>query len=469
MRRTALVLLVLTAMLAGCRSAAPGPTTPPPDVPSPPAPTATPTATQPVADSPAPPPPPNNPDVRAANGEFEITGLKNPSYVIFSPSGGQAVLRDDSGHYLLSLGVARLAQVPELNPLEPPTFWSEAELLWLDKDGKLQLRDLATGHDRLIHDFTTHVIHEVMPGDTHYVANREQGIVQQGYRFGQIVTGKLGEPIYTQLLEVGHLIGRMATGPVLAVEGYRGGPLWAFSPGGEKRLLSQEPAYFVQLSPDRKQALWLTGPAPKASWRDLLKPAVAHADGPYDPPLSDLWTWNGQGDPVRIPLGGTFSARAAFSPDGTRIALALGGAFLGPQMNQKPGRLAVVEGGKIRTLATIDGYVGLGPWLGADGFRYMPPMEKTGGQAPIQRIDMNGQKSVFSGGMWYEAGNRAGDRLILDWRGATSTVTWSNATRTAKVNYNPNGDLRRPLYVPDTAPYLPFATDKGGLRLLPLK
>lgn len=446
-------LAVLIAVLVGCSGRASVPVAAPPADPAPPK----------AVDS-----PPAAPAVRAVGDDLEVTGFKYLGWLVWSPAGSQALLTVDNRVYLLGPAGPSLTLISEFLPIEPVTFWSEQEVVW-QRDGRLQVRDLITGQDRLLHDFRTHgIIHFLRPGDTHYVVNREQGVVQQGYRFGSIVAGKLGGQEERVLIELGHLIGRMKGGQVLAVEGYRGGPLWSLSGTGEKTLLSKDPAYFVQVSPDGGRALWLTGPAPKTSWLNLFGPAVAHADGPYDPPLSDLWTWDGAGAPTRIPLGSTLSARAEFSPDGARIALALNEAFIGPEMREKPGRLAVVEGGKIRRLATYEGWVGMGPWLGSDGFRVMPPVEKTGAQAPILKLDLGGKESTFSGGIWDQAGTREGQHLIVDWKGEVTTVHWNRSAASAQVRFSPNDHLGHPVYVEPSAPYLPFASE-GRLRLVPLK
>lgn len=457
MRRTALLLAVILAVLTGCAGQPPAPAPPPaPPVPPP---------SQPPPPRTQQGPAPVQPEVRTVEEDLELTGLEETRSVTWSPSGRRAVVLAKSGAYLLDTEGPSLEPLAGFAPLHRPIFWAETDLLWM-KEGRLLLRDLGTGEDRLLHDFRGLVIHFLRPSDTHYVVNREQGVVQQGYRFGTIVAGELGKEGERVLIETGHLIGRMKNGLVLAVEGYRQGPLWAISPTGEKRLLSEAPAYFVQLSPDGERALWLTGSPPRASWLDLFGPAVAHADGPYDPPLTDLWTWDGAGDPVRIPLGGTFSARAAFSPDGKRIALALNEPFrefIGPEMPKRPGRLAVVEAGAIRPLATFEDWVGLGMWLGNDGFRFMPPMEKTGAQAPIMRIDLKGEQTTFSS-FWLQAGIPEGENLILDWKGDLSTVYWKGAAAPARVRYSPNDHLGHPIYVGPSAPYLPFS-GKGSLWL----
>jgi hypothetical protein len=470
MRRTALLLAVILAVLAGCAGQPPAPAPQPPAAEPSPPPAPQPRAAEPSPSSPpAPPvPPPSQPlhprtqqgpapvqpEVRTVLDDLEVTGLEETRSVTWSPSGRRAIVLAKSGAYLLDTEGPSLEPLTGFAPLERPAFWAETELLWM-KEGKLLLRDLTTGEDRPLHDFGAHVIHFLRPSDTHYVVNRDQGIVQQGYRFGTIVAGELGKEGERVLIETGHLIGRMKNGLVLAVEGYRQGPLWAILPTGEKRLLSEAPAYFVQLSPGGERALWLTGSPPKASWLDLFGPAVAHADGPYDPPLTDLWTWDGAGDPVRIPLGGTFSARAEFSPDGKRIALALNESFIGPEMWTGPGRLAVVEAGTIRPLATFEGWVGLGMWLGSDGFQFSPPArEKTGAQAPIMRIDLKGEQTTFST-WWDQANTPEGERLIVDLHGNPSTVYWRGAAAPARVRYSPS--LGYLVYVGPSAPYLPIS------------
>lgn len=366
-----------------------------------------------------------------------------------------AVVLAKSGAYLLDKAEPSIVRL-DLAPWGTPVFWTESELFW-EKKGCLQVRDLTNGTDRLLHDFGAPGAHFLRLGDTRYVFNREKGVVTQGYHFGTIVAGQLGSPQETALIDTGHLIGRMTNGQVLAVEGYRGGPLWVVTDTGQKRLLSKEDAYFVQLSPDGNRALWLTRGPQKSAWLDLFKPAAAHADPPYDPPLADLWTWNGSDDPVRIPLGGTFSARAKFSPDGRYIALALNGAFSETETADQPGRLAVVVGNEMRPLATFDGRVGLGIWLGGDGFSYSPPSrDRAGGQAPIMRIDLTGKQTQFSGGVWYETVTHDGKRLIIDWKGDFASVHWSDSAHEARINVNPNEQPGSVLYVPSSAPYLPF-------------
>jgi hypothetical protein len=460
-------LLVAVLVLVGCtpqagRSPVPASDRPAPTVASPVS-----QETPPVSATPKPPQAPlPTPSAelgaRFAGEDLELTGLGDVRSITWSPSGRTAVVAAHAGWYLLDTEEPSLKPLPAFKPMETPAFWSESDLLWLN-EGRLQLRNLTTGEDRLLHDFGAPVIHFVRPDDTRYIANREQGRVQQGYRFGTIVAGALGGQDETVLLETGHLIGRMAGGQVLAVEGPRAGPVWALTPTGEKRLLSEATAYFVQVSPDGSQALWLTGSPEKSTWLDLFRPATAYADPPYDPPLADLWTWNGNGDPVRVPLGGVFSARAQFSPDGSYIALALNEDVMtevppDPAAAAKPGNLAVVIGNEIRPLATFEGRVGLGMWLGSDGFQFAPPAEKTGGQAPIFRIDLTGVQAQFSGGIWYQAGNPDERSLIVNWKGDVTTVHWSDSAREARVDFDPNQHLGHPVYVPPSAPYLPFVS-----------
>jgi len=449
---------MLIAIMTGCsRGAGPEPAPPPREAERAPAPP--PREAEPAPAPPRVTAPPTLPDpgVRSLAGDLEVQPIAGTRAVSWSPSGRRAVMLAKPGAYLLETAAPSLTRL-DFAPREAPVFWSESELLW-EQAGRLQVRDLTTSADRLLHDFGAPVIHFLRPGDTHYVVNREKGLVQQGYRFGTIVAGQLGGQDETVLIDMGHLIGRMAAGEVLAVEGYRGGPLWALTDKGEKRLLSQENAYFVQLSPDGRQALWLTRSPEKSSWLELLKPAVAHADPPYDPPLTDLWTWDGSGDPVRIPLGGPHSARANFSPDGRLIALALNGVLTDAQpVVDQPGSVAVVTGTEIQTLATFDGRVGLGIWLGSDGFRYSPPIrEKTGAQAPITRMSLTGE-TEYSHGIWYEAGTRDGRSLILNWMGDLTTVRWSDSAREARIDFDPNDHVGHPLYVPPSAPYLPFVS-----------
>lgn len=464
MRRIA-VLLTIMILVAGCTGSAPAPepapAPPPAPAPAPepePAPAPKPTPGKPNKPKPQQPAPAAEPGVRSEGEDLVLTGMEGTRAITWSPSGRRAVVQAKAGAYLLDTAGPTLTPLAGFNPQDPPAWWSETELLW-QREGRLQVRDLTSGEDRLLHDFGAHVIHFIRPDDDHYVANRNQGRVMPGYRFGAIVAGTLGGQDEQVLIETGHLIGRLATGQVLAVEGLRGGPLWAITPTGEKRLLSESPAFFAQLSPDRQRALWLTGSPPASSWLDLFRPAVAHADGPYDPPLTDLWTWSGTGDPVRISLGGTFSARAEFSPDGSRIALALNEGFIGPDMERKPGRLAVVEQGALHPITTFDDRVGLGIWLGSDGFQFMPPnREKTGAQAPIMRIDLAGQQSKVSGGLWKMAITPEGDLFLLNWMGDLTTIHWRSAAEVARVDYNPNDRLGYPLYAPPSAPYLPFVS-----------
>jgi len=130
-----------------------------------------------------------------------------------------------------------------------------------------------------------------------------------------------------------------------------------------------------------------------------------------------------------------------------------------------PGHVAVVEGEEIRVLATFDGRVGIGMWLGADGFRFQPPVEKTGAQAPVLRMDLNGQQSEMHG-LWYHSGPHGGPNMLVLWSGDVSTVYWSDSARVVQVSFDVNrhGD---PLYVPPSALYLPVRSP-GSLCLLRL-
>lgn len=451
------VFVVVVAMVVGCSSGR-APIVEPPAAEAPPAPVQPPEPPAQVQ--------PTGPSVRASGTGLQITGLQRPWIRSWSPSGERALISDGAAFYLLDTTGPTLEPLSGFSSVFESEFWSETELLWSQEARRLYLRDLQTGTDRLLHDFgPTQAIHWLRPGDTHFVANYQKGVVQQGYRFGTIVAAKVGDSAATVLIETGHVIGRMADGQVLAVEGLRGGPLWSLAPTGEKRLLSQADAYFVQISPDGRRALWLTRPEPKTSWLHWLRPAVAHADPPYDPPLTDLWTWDGStGEPVRTPLGGTFSARAEFSPDGSRIALALNPARVDELTpGTGPSSLAVVEDGTVRTLASFDGPVSIGIWLGSDGFRFMAPTgEKTGAQAPIMRIDMAGKESQFSQALWWAVGVPfTGEHLILDWRGDTSVVYWRGVAEPAQVGFSPNDRLGEPGYAPPGARYMPFSGNHG--------
>ncbi len=150
-----------------------------------------------------------------------MTGLDQPWAGAWSPSGRRVLLRSGRLIYLLDLAEPSLERIPGVGPWEP-VLWSEMELLWMDEDGRVLLRNLETGEDWPIHDFGGPVSHYIRPGDTHYVVNRERGAVTPGYHFGTIVAGELGGDDEQVLIETGHLIGRMASGQVLAVEGLRG-------------------------------------------------------------------------------------------------------------------------------------------------------------------------------------------------------------------------------------------------------
>ncbi|HEY8347388.1 MAG TPA: hypothetical protein VIL07_08990 [Symbiobacteriaceae bacterium] len=446
-----LVVLVLIAVmvLPGCNSAAP--------IPSP---------SQSGTDLPTQSEVPEVPPwlgVKQVGDDLELTGLTAVWSIIWSPSGKTALIESKSGWFVLNTEEPSLKPIESLDAYEPPVFWSETEVLWM-QGGNLKLRNLTTGEDRLLHWFGLDypVIHYLRPEDTYYVINRWQSTTTQGHRVGTIVSGKLGGSDEAVLIDRGYLVGRMATGQVLAVEGLQGGPLWALSPQGEKRLLSKEDAHFVTLSPDGKRALWFTGSPRQSSWLDLFKPAIAYADAPYDPPLTDLWIWDGRDDPVRIPLGGTFSVQAKFSPDGTYIALALNEEIWSetpdPQAPPKPGQLAVVADGEIRPLATFQGRVHLGQWLGNDRFQFMPPADKTGAQPPIFSIDLSGEQTQLPG-PWYQAQSRDGRELLVIWNGGNeAAVFWSDASRPARVRFHLNERLGDVLYAPPHAPYLPFVS-----------
>jgi len=368
----------------------------------------------PGRDKPAPAALPG-PAATAVGEDVLVTGLDRPWAGAWSPSGRRVVLCSGRLTYLLDLAEPSLERIPSVGPWEP-VFWSETELFWMDENGRVLLRNLETGDDRLIHDLQV-------------------------------------------LIETGHLIGRMASGQVLAVEGRREGPLWALTPTGEKRLVSRDDAHFVQLSPDGGRALWFTGGPEPA----------------YDPPLTDLWTWDGAGDPVRIPLGGAYSAWAQFSPDGQRIALALNEEIRtelapGEERQPRPGHLAVVEGGRIRVPATFEGRVGIDMWLGNDSFRFTRPSENTGAQPPIPRMDLSGGQSVVDG-LWYHPQiypaphhPDRGPNMLVIWRDDVATVYWSDSERVAQVSLN--GDVHgQPLYAPPWAAYRPVG-DSDSLRFL---
>lgn len=491
------VSALVMVFLVGCSGGQPGAPVPqpaPPVVESPLVPPATPES--PPVESPAmPPAPPESPSVQALGSDLAVTGLERPWLRAWSPSGRRALLTGSPDRaFLLDTEAAGVSPLAGMAGLYSAEFWSERELLWMDRQGRLSVRDLQSGGDRLLHEFGSPVLGWFRPGDTHFVANRVKGMVQQGYQFGAIVAGQLGATGETELIESGHLIGRMVDGQVLAVEGHRGGPLWAFAPTGERRLLSRTPAYFVQLSPDGRRALWLTGPeagaaglaglsgsgaravgptgpGPGATLLDWLRPAVAHADPPYLPRLSDLWLWDGgPGEPQRIPLGGTFSAQAESSPDGLRVALALNPPFDEvPRPATGPGTLAVIEEGRLRPLATSAELVSIGMWLGPDGFQFgRASAEKTGAQAPIMRIDLAGQETQFSQAIWWPVGRPGGEQLLLDWRGEDSVVCWRGEARPARVAFGPNDQVGEPQYVPPQALYMAFS-GPAGLRLKPLE
>lgn len=349
----------------------------------------------------------------------------------------------------------------------PPVFWSESKVLWM-KDGRLQERNLDTGENRGLHDFDTQAMYWLDDTGMYYVAIREPDMNEQGYRTGAIVTGMLGSDSERVLIDTGYVVGRMATGWLLAVEGQQGGKLWAISPSGKKELISRQDVYFVELSPDGWQALWFTGSPQRTSWLPLFRPATAFADAPFDPALTTLWLWDGIDDPVRIPLGGTCSARAEFSPDGSCVALALNEEIWSeiPAETDKPGHLAVAADTGIRTLATFDGRVSLGMWLGTEAFQYVPPQEKTGGKAPIYRIDLTGAiealpdyELVPDYGLlpdYWRLTDPAGGLLLLLRRENGMDLYWSNASQPAHITVEVGENLGYPLYVSPGAPYLPF-------------
>lgn len=359
----------------------------------------------------APPPPPRTappPGVSRSGEDLEIT-LPKITNLIWSPSGRLAVVQTDTRNYLLE------AEKPGLDPLPLDSgaisFWSETELLWTPRGprGDLNLRDLTTGRDRLLHHSETPLLHLLKPGEQHLIYLLSTGAAQQG-PFGKIYWTRLGEPGSTLLLENARFAGRMADGRIIATEAPAGGgPLWVLHPDGKKAQLSKETAHFPAVSPDGKRLLWFTGPAPqqKSSWLEWLKPAVAHASGPYDPPLTDLWVWEGSGEPKRFALGCTCSAHALFSPDSRRIALSINETFMedgvGPKQDQvpKPGKIALVENGTMRDLAQYPDRTTVGIWLGNDGVQIRPVIrEKTGGMPPLLRLTLDG-KVADQAGMWF--------------------------------------------------------------------
>lgn len=393
-----------------------------------------------------------------AGPDLEFVGVENASSVVWSPSGHRAVVQSDTGGYLLDVAARSLTALPAFTPAQSPTFWSESEVVWL-QDGRLQLRDLVSGQTRMLNDFGESVTHFLRPGDTHYVVTRPNRAVEQGHPFGKIVAGALNSKDETVVIDTGYLVGRMADGNLLAVEGpHPRGPLWSISSSGEKQLVSQTPVSFVQIAPDGLHALWLTGDSGKP-------PAQQDADYAFDPPLTDLWTWDRTHPPVRVPLGGAFSARAGFAPDGSRIALALNQGFANTDTTGKPGTLAVAEGGKVRHLATFAGRVRRGMWFGSTAFQFNDPnRDVTGGSSPITLLNRTGKQEDVSAGQWYYAQRDqlipdtvAWAQLIMHWRDDGTTVQWADSDQTAHINFNPNDHLGNLLYVPPKAPYLPIA------------
>lgn len=326
MRQGLLAFLVL-ALVAGCSAPAPV-QAPAPDEEAPA-----------IAEGPAPgvvpaPPEPAGPAVHRNGQELVVTGIGRATATTWSPSGRRAVIQAGGGAYLLEDDPLTVRLLPGFTTKEAVAFWSEEEVLW-QGEGSLKLRDLVSGQDRLQHSFGASVIHLVRPGDSHYVALRPTESISLGYQMGEVVTGRIGGQEERTLIASGYVVGRLRTGKFLAVASEKeGGPLWAISPAGEMEPLSVGAAHFVQLSPGGEWALWLTDAEERAVDPEQF----------YDPPLTDLWVSDGLEAPRRIPLGGSYSVRAAFSPDGRRIALALNEGFLTAQ-DVRPGQLAVWEGG----------------------------------------------------------------------------------------------------------------------------
>lgn len=449
MRRGLLVLLVL-GVVVGC--AAPAPIQVPSPVPAP----------EEKAPAHAEAPPSEavqaTPAVRRTGQELEVTGIGRATDVTWSPSGRRAVIQAGRGAYLLEVDSLTVRPLAGLSGAV--SFWSEDEVLW-QGEGSLQLRDLVSDQDRLLHQFGAPVIHRLRPEDTHYVALRSADPFLQGYGLGQVVAGRLGTQEERILLPSGYLVGRLRTGQLLAVAGENeSGPLWAISPEGELHPLSEGAAHFVQISPGGDRALWLTDREERPVNRDQF----------YDPPLTDLWVWDGHGAPHRTPLGGSLSVQAAFSPDGSRIALALNEGFVTSD-DARPGKLAAWEKGEIRPLAPFEGKVGLGIWL-EDGFTFTPPgWETTGALMPLYRVDLSGQQGLVKGfrqsvSRWDQTGVGPATwrSLIMIWPEREPSVYWRDSQRVLQVEADP---LDSPLYARPTDPYLPFALD-DQLLLRPL-
>lgn|GEM_PF-3388388 len=400
-------LLAAAALILVSACASPAPT--PSQGPSAP----TPTPVSPTATLPAPEPDPvaTAPEVVATDSGFTLRGLEEVGAVAWSPSGKLAVLSTGAGQWLLDTTHPSLRPLPDTgdayplaywdahsNPLRP-RFWTESTVAWhrLGATGlQLMVSDLKSGTTRAVHRFPLPATHFVRPGELRIVYHLHNSVTSRNTSCGPVMTGELGKEPDRTLLENGRLLGRLAGGQVVVVEGCGAGRIGVTDLAGQFTWLTDQVASQPAISPDGKQLLWFTAPS-RISLRPLLGPAVAHADPRgYDFGMDTLWVWGGSGAPTRIPLGGEYVVDALFEPDGRRVALALNGLGPGEDRPLKPGFIAVVDGMAMQRLAEGNEGVRLHMWSAGEVVFQRLASEKTGGQPPLVGVDTAGTEKTWS-------------------------------------------------------------------------
>lgn len=367
--RRILLIASLSLTLAGCSK----PNLAPSAAPPPETATATVTPAAP-AKAPAPTPAaPTTPDVNLhpLGDGWVLNGVKQPTAIAWAPSGRIAAVTGVEAAYLIDLDQQSVQPLPEIKNARSLTFWSENELTWIETDGEtesLMARDLKAGQSRVFFPFGGRVEHFLAPGDRQAIFLRVKGVTASPpVTYGEVVAG--GRTVVPE----GHLIGRLADGRVLAVTAPRHGALVAVRPDGGVESVSPLTCFFPAVSADGSRALWFTGPG-KA--------------GDAEPLADTLWLWSGKGMPVSVSLGGQYAVRALFSPDSSRIAMELHD----PDYT-KPGQIAVVENGALRTLLKDAHALHVQAWLGDSLLFLRTQMEKTGGQVPGNLLSMEGKET----------------------------------------------------------------------------
>jgi hypothetical protein len=444
MRRTAWLLLAALTF-AGCTG---GPRKAS-DQPAPP-------QQEETAETPQPAPPPqpapqapkaDGPVVLRQGSDLWIPRLSQASSVAWSPSTAVAVIQAPDGAYLLDPDQSELQELPGLISVSRVFFWSEGELAWTREIGHhqwLMLRDTATGKDRELIDFGGTANHFIQPGDARAVFCRVKGQAsgEVPHPYGEIIATGPGQE--SSLLPEGYLVGRLADGRTLVVQGRRYGPLAAVDQSGSLTWLSRENVYFPQISPDGKRVLWFTRAGNPAPNQDELYPKA-----------DTLQIWDGGSSALSVALPKEIAiVEALFAPDGRRIAVATADLGTGA------GHLSVWDGARLLPLQNHTMRMPLKGWDGNGILYFRPSQEKTGAEPAIFRTDLDGKETIVP----YR--NKWGAYIAVSLDGKQflhADVIWPDSAERRRVD-------REPVQVLSSRPDDPYlaSVEPDGLWLLKL-